>query len=148
MKILDLVLSVIGQHWECDRAPLGVESREWHELIAFSKGGSFGFWVGIDCLRTRREARRWVRRCLPLSRWAKTVVRTRVIWVEEARRDRLERDSKGSVGRICMWVGCGWERRKGVKKASLQSDQCCPSLRGTFVYLLATRNPYSVFFSS
>ena len=58
MKILDLILSVIGQHWECDRAPLGVESREWHELIAFSKGGSFGFWVGIDCLRTRREARR------------------------------------------------------------------------------------------
>lgn len=47
-----------GSCFQCDRAPLGVESREWHELIAFSKGGSFGFWVGIDCLRTRREVRR------------------------------------------------------------------------------------------
>lgn len=71
------------------------------------------------------------------------MVRTRVISAEEARRDRLERDSMVQWAGICTWVDV--DEREERKKDSLQSEQCCPSLRRTFVYLLATRNPYSVF---
>lgn len=127
MKILDLILSVIERHWEF-RAGNGMNE------LAFQKVDHSGFCMGIDRLGTRGEARRWVRRLWPSSRWEKIVVRIRVIQAEEARRDRLERDSKGSVSRIRKWVGCGWERRRGVEEDSLQSEQCCP-LRWTFVHI-------------